>query len=181
MGLLQVLAAQLGADVPAQVAPGRWLATGAGELLGELPDPVSPMGVLVLAAAGELSTAAVYGAADRMQLAHDERFLAQRRDALQAAFELGAALPGDACLLRNDLQPAAIALCPEIEPALAQAREVGAEHAFVSGSGPTVVGLFARANGLARAQRAAAGLAGREPSALAAESVGASFGAPHAI
>ena len=40
--LLHVLAGQLGADVPAQVSPGRWLATGAGELLEVLPDPRRP-------------------------------------------------------------------------------------------------------------------------------------------
>ncbi len=47
--------------------------------------------------------------------------------------------------------------------------------AFVSGSGPTVVGLFGRANGLSRAERAAAGLLGREPAALAAVSVDGDF------
>ena len=37
--LLRTLAAQLGADVPAQISPGRWLASGAGECLHQLPDP----------------------------------------------------------------------------------------------------------------------------------------------
>jgi 4-diphosphocytidyl-2-C-methyl-D-erythritol kinase len=173
--LLRVLAEQLGADAPAQVFPGRWLATGAGELLQELPDPVSPVGVLVLAQAQELSTAEVYTAADRLHLARDAFYLEERRRALSGAFELGAALPAGADLLHNDLQAAAVALCPPIERALEQAREAGAEVAFVSGSGPTVVGLFARANGLARAQRAAAGLAGREPPPVAAVTVDASF------
>jgi 4-diphosphocytidyl-2-C-methyl-D-erythritol kinase len=173
--LLLVLAGQLGADVPAQVTPGRWLATGAGELLQILPDPVSPFGVLVLAQAAELSTAEVYAMADRLELGRDAFFLQERRDALRRALELGAALPGDGVLLHNDLQAAAVELCPAIDQALDQAREVGAELAFVSGSGPTVVGLFARANGLARAQRAAAGLAGREPAAMTAVPVEASF------
>jgi 4-diphosphocytidyl-2-C-methyl-D-erythritol kinase len=173
--LLFVLAEQLGADVPAQVVPGRWLATGAGELLDELPDPVSPFGVLVLAQASGLSTAEVYATADRLDLAHDAFFLEERRKALRAALELGAALPGGPDMLHNDLQRAAVALCPAVGPALEQAREAGAEVAFVSGSGPTVVGLFARANGPERARRAAAGLAGREPAPVAAVSVDASF------
>jgi 4-diphosphocytidyl-2-C-methyl-D-erythritol kinase len=176
--LLFVLAEQLGADVPAQVFPGRWLATGAGELLEVQPDPVSPLGVLVLAQAAGLSTAEVYATADRMDLAHDAFFLEERRRALRGALELGAALPGEAFLLHNDLQVATTELCPAVEPTLEQAREAGAEVAFVSGSGPTVVGLFARANGLARAQRAAAGLAGREPPPVAAVSVDGSFGSP---
>jgi len=186
--LLLVLAGELGADVPAQVSPGRWLTTGAGELLEVLPDPVSAFGVLVLAQAAELSTAEVYATADRLaclppamggprmgDLAHDAFNLAERRQALRRALELGAALPSEADLLHNDLQTAAVALCPAVEQALEQAGEVGAEVAFVSGSGPTVVGLFARANGLARAQRAAAGLAGREPPPVAAVCVDASF------
>jgi 4-diphosphocytidyl-2-C-methyl-D-erythritol kinase len=57
--LLHTLAGQLGADVPAQVRPGRWLASGAGELLEELPPPRAPFGLLVLPLAAELSTAAV--------------------------------------------------------------------------------------------------------------------------
>jgi 4-diphosphocytidyl-2-C-methyl-D-erythritol kinase len=181
MDLLHVLAGKLGADVPAQVAPGRWLGTGAGELLDKLPDPVSPLGVLVLAGAAELSTAEVYAAADRMELGHDASILEERRRALGRALELGVALPEGKGLLHNDLQAAAIALCPAIEGTLEQAREAGAEAVFVSGSGPTVVGLFARANGLVRAQRAAAGLAGREPAAMAAVTVDASFGEPRGI
>lgn len=173
--LLHVLAGQLGADVPAQVSPGRWLATGAGELLEALPDPVAPLGVLVLAQAAELSTAAVYKTADRLGLAHDAFSLQESRKALRVALELGAALP-EVELLHNDLQAAAVALCPAIEQAIEQALEAGAEVAFVSGSGPTVVGLFARANGLARAQRAAAALAERKPPPVAAVSVDASFG-----
>jgi 4-diphosphocytidyl-2-C-methyl-D-erythritol kinase len=188
--LLLALAAELGADVPALLAPARTLARGAGELLEPLPDPVSPVGVLVLAQAQGLSTAEVYaqadreadrssadrGAADRLQKARDARDLRERREELQAALALGAPLPANV-LLVNDLQRASQSLSPEIAPSLAQAEEAGAEHAFVSGSGPTVVGLFARANGPERARRAAAALAGRVPAPVAAETVGGGFAA----
>ncbi len=173
--LLFVLARELGADVPAQVTPGRWLATGAGEVLEELPNPVSPFGVLVLPQADGLSTADVYGIADRLGSARDSYFLQERHDALRGALELGAALPADSRLLHNDLQAASVELCPAIKQALEHAGEAGADATFVSGSGPTVVGLFARANGLARAERAAAGLDGREPAPLVGEPVGAEF------
>jgi 4-diphosphocytidyl-2-C-methyl-D-erythritol kinase len=131
--------------------------------------------VLVVAQADGLSTAEVYAQAERLGQARNAFELGERRDALRAALELGMALPGEAFLLENDLQAAATELCPAIAGALGQAQEAGAEVAFVSGSGPTVVGLFARANGLARAERAAAGLAGREPAPLTAEPVGAAF------
>ena len=45
--LLREIAAELGADVAAQVRPRRYLATGAGERLTPLPPP-APYGVLVL-------------------------------------------------------------------------------------------------------------------------------------
>ncbi len=185
--LLVVLAEELGADVPAQVAPGRWLATGAGELLEALPDPVSALGVLVLAHTTQLSTADVYAEADRLassqtgDVARDAHSLRERQQVLRKAFELGVALPSEAELLHNDLQAAAVALCPTIEQALEQALEAGAELAFVSGSGPTVVGLFGRANGLQRAQRAAAGLGGREPDPVAGVSVDSSFAQVHSL
>jgi 4-diphosphocytidyl-2-C-methyl-D-erythritol kinase len=159
VGLLHELGAALGADVPAQIAPGRWLAGGAGELLEALPDPnPASFGLLVLPAAGGLSTAAVYAQADRLGLVRSAETLEERRRALRRALELSAAVPAARELLENDLAPAAISLCAEIAAALSQAREVGAEIALVSGSGPTVIGLFAHANGLGRAERAAAGL-----------------------
>ena len=113
----------------------------------------------------------------RIGWSREAPILQERRAALRAAFELGSALPADSLLLHNDLQAAAIELCPEIVSALRRAGEAGAELALVSGSGPTVLGLFARANGLARAERAAAGLHGLEPAPLTATSVAAGFGA----
>jgi 4-diphosphocytidyl-2-C-methyl-D-erythritol kinase len=163
--LLLELAVRLGADVPAQVAPGRWLASGAGERLRELPAPSHPFGVLVLALAAELSTAAVYARADELREPRGERELAEKLRAIEVAFELSAAVPQEHELLHNDLQEAAISLCPQVRPTLTQALEAGADVAFVSGSGPTVVGLFARANGSGRAERAAAGLAGEREAA----------------
>jgi len=179
--LLHELAATLGADVPAQLAPGRWLATAAGERLEALPAPSPALGVLVVPLAAELSAAAVYAEADRLALARDAQALEQRRRALQAALALGAPLPAERTLLHNDLQAAALSLCPAIGSALTEAREAGAEHALVSGSGPTVVGLFARANAGARAERAAASLAGRTPAPAWAVSVQAGFAAPRSV
>jgi 4-diphosphocytidyl-2-C-methyl-D-erythritol kinase len=173
--LLRELGADLGADVPAQVSPGRWLATGAGERLHPLPNANPALGLLLLPAAAELSTAAVYAEAERLGLGRGLQALEDRRRELRAALELGAPLPAARELLRNDLEPAAVSLCPEIAEALRNAREAGAEEALLSGSGPTVVGLFARANGFGRAQRAAGGLTGRAPAPICATSVDAAF------
>jgi 4-diphosphocytidyl-2-C-methyl-D-erythritol kinase len=174
--LLRELAFELGADVPAQVQPGRWLASGAGERLQEL-SPSPSFGVLVLPLAAALSTAAVYREADRLGLARGAGELEGLRERLLRE-DAG---PGDASagwpqahagLLDNDLQQAAVSLCPPIARELARAREAGAERVLVSGSGPTVLGLFAKRE---RAQAAAAGLAGRAPAAVCAVPVDAEF------
>ena len=41
----------------------------------------------------------------------------------------------------NDLEPAAVSLCPDVALNLEQLRRAGADHALVCGSGPTVAGL----------------------------------------
>jgi 4-diphosphocytidyl-2-C-methyl-D-erythritol kinase len=164
--LLREIAAELGADVAAQVRPRRYLATGAGERLTPLPPP-APYGVLVLPSRAKLSTADVYREADRQGLSRDFADLAARlREVSTAADDL----PDE--LVVNDLEPAARALCPTIDEALRTARRVGARCALVCGSGPTVVGLF---GDLQAARVAAARLSDREPRPLAVAPWGATL------
>jgi 4-diphosphocytidyl-2-C-methyl-D-erythritol kinase len=184
--LLRAIAAELGADVPAQVTPGRWLARGAGELLCALPAPRTPFGLLVLPLAHALSTADVYAEADRLGRLRSAPELERIARAIAAALAHGAPLPPSSELLHNDLQRAAVSLCPQIGDELAQVRETGAELALVSGSGPTVLGLFARAgsspgDGPALAEHAAAELFARAPAAIAAVPVSEDFGRPIAV
>lgn len=178
--LLRRLAEGLGADVPAQLWPGRWLARGAGERLHELPAPRQAFGVAVLPLAAELSTAAVYAEADRLGLPRSQRELEELAAELNAALASGEQLPQDS-LLANDLQAPAIALCPEIEPALKAMQGVGADVALISGSGPTVLGLFAGEEGPRRAEAAVAELSERHLRASAAAPVDASFAAARPV
>jgi 4-diphosphocytidyl-2-C-methyl-D-erythritol kinase len=164
--LLRAIGAELGADVAAQVRPRRYLATGAGERLTPLPPP-APYGVLVLPSRAELSTADVYREFDRLGLQRDAADLAAR---LRAVSTAAADLPDE--LIVNDLEPAARALCPEIDEALATARQVGAHHALVCGSGPTVIGLFGDLRG---ARGAAARLSARTPRPIAVAPWGATL------
>lgn len=181
--LLHTLGARLGADVPAQISPGRWLASGAGEQLLALPAPTSAFGVVVVPLAAHLSTASVYAEADRLGLGRTPHILAQRRQELRHALSGGSPLPAAPGLLDNDLQPAALSLCPQISPVLAQVREAGAEAALVSGSGPTVLGLFPRPQsspdgGLALPEAGAASLASLQPTPIWAVPVDAEFALP---
>jgi 4-diphosphocytidyl-2-C-methyl-D-erythritol kinase len=175
--LLESIAFELGADVPSQVAPGRALVSGAGEHVEPLAD-APPLGVLVLPSPAQLSTGAVYAEADRLGLARSRGDLEERLAEVRAALENGASLPHE--LVVNDLQPAAISLEPSIDVALAAAGGAGAHVALVSGSGPTVVGLFGGEDGAARAQAAAAALGRDSPPAIAARAVDAAFAAPAA-
>jgi 4-diphosphocytidyl-2-C-methyl-D-erythritol kinase len=162
------VAVALGADVPSQVEPGVSVGRGAGELV----EPVAalpPHAFLVLPQPFGLSTAEVYREADRQGL--------PRADLDEPARALGDALRRGGALVANDLQPAALALRPEIEQALDEARYAGAEHAIVSGSGPTALGVFWGRDAEARARMGAVALAGRYPGATAAVPVDASFGA----
>lgn len=156
--LLLDIAAGLGADVPAQLRPGRMLATGAGERLEPLAPPPA-FGVVILPSHERLSTADVFREADRLGLPRDGAGLA---DCLAAVHAAGNDLPGE--LLVNDLQPAALSLCPAIDDALVALRAAGARHSLVCGSGPTVAGLFDDPTG---ARAAVAMLADRDPRPVA--------------
>jgi 4-diphosphocytidyl-2-C-methyl-D-erythritol kinase len=162
------LAASLGADVPSQLRPGRSLGTGAGDVVERL-DPVATHAFVIVPQAFGLSTAEVYREADRLGLPRDESELAARRREIRG---------GAAPVYVNDLEPAALSLRPEITGALEEVRDAGADHAMVSGSGPTVFGLYLGEDASERAEAGALRLSDRYPGATSAAPVSEEFGAP---
>jgi 4-diphosphocytidyl-2-C-methyl-D-erythritol kinase len=134
--VLHDIAIALGADVPAQVRPGRVLATGAGERIERVPG-VTRYAVLIVPGDGPLLTADVFREADRLGLPRDAAALDVALRDVRAGLP---DLPDALCV--NELEPAALSLRPELAETLARVREVGADVAMVSGSGPTVLGLF---------------------------------------
>jgi 4-diphosphocytidyl-2-C-methyl-D-erythritol kinase len=154
--LLLALAAKLGGDVPSQVAPGRTLMTGAGEHVRALP-PAGGLALVILPSEHGLSTPAVYREFDRLGVPRTPKELAELE-----------ARGGDAPV-HNDLQDAARSLCPPIDEALAALAATGADQVLVSGSGPTVFGLYADPE---RARAAATAVGG-----IVATPVEADFGA----
>jgi 4-diphosphocytidyl-2-C-methyl-D-erythritol kinase len=147
---LRVIAARLGSDVPSQVEPRHALVTGVG-------DEVHPVGLpdaaLVLVPAEEgLGTADAYAELDRLG-AWTERLDHERLLALASQ-----PLPRLAEAVENDLQRPVLSLRPELETTLTELLDRGALAAALTGSGPTVFGLFATeadartaAEGMARA------------------------------
>ena len=136
-----MIAAELGADVPSQLVPALSLVRGAGERVERLPDP-SPHAAVLLPDGGGLSTADVFAEADRLGSGRSEGELDELAGRLREAAGAGASPLEYAALLANDLEPAARSLRPEIGEALDALRADGAPLAFLTGSGPTAVGLF---------------------------------------
>jgi 4-diphosphocytidyl-2-C-methyl-D-erythritol kinase len=138
-------AMSLGADVPSQLEPGLAFVRGAGERVERLELP-GRLAFVLLTGIGRLSTANVYARADEMGL--------QQRDLDAPAVEVRQAIArsletagqGGAAalvpLMHNDLQPAALALEPGAQGALALLHEAGALAAQISGSGPAAFGIF---------------------------------------
>lgn len=153
------LAAELGADVPSQLRPGLVLGTGAGDAVTRRP-PAEAHALVIVPSPHGLATADVYAEADRLGLPRSPGDLARTAEELPFV---------------NDLEPAAISLCPSIADALEAVRAAGADHALVTGSGPTVFGLFWGPDAVGRAKAAA----GEIPAANCALGVGAESGHPH--
>jgi 4-diphosphocytidyl-2-C-methyl-D-erythritol kinase len=134
---------------------------------------------VVLPSAFALSTPDVFREADRLDWIRNDAQLANAYLDVVGVMAPGARLPDE--LIVNDLEPAAISLCPACGDALVAVREAGAEHAIVSGSGPTVVGIWWGAEAVARAAAAASELRTRYPGASVATPVGAEYAAPALI
>lgn len=132
---LHQIACSLGADVPVQFSQRRSLMTGAGETLLPLPADRSTKFVIV-PASEPLSTAAVYREFDRLGKSRTGEELTE----LATEIERQKLLP--AGLEHNDLQSAALSLLPSIADRLQLMSDSGADSTLVSGSGPTVFGVF---------------------------------------
>jgi 4-diphosphocytidyl-2-C-methyl-D-erythritol kinase len=146
---LRAIAARLGSDVPSQIVPAHAVVTGTGERVDRVDLP--PIAVVLVPHEVGLATAHVFRKADAMGLP---------RPSLDAGDLHGLArepLESIAGRLENDLQPATLALRPELEGTIDALLGAGALGAQVSGSGPTVFGLFADAEA---ADRAAAEIPG---------------------
>jgi 4-diphosphocytidyl-2-C-methyl-D-erythritol kinase len=159
------------------------LGTGAGELVEQLA-ALPEHAYLVIPSEFQLSTADVYREADRLGSGRSTAELEQAQQQLRttlsaAAGSRSAPLPAE--LMINDLEPAALSLCPQIQGALDAAVQAGADRALVSGSGPTVVGIWWGQDAAARAASAHASLANRFPKATPALPVGPAAGAVEAL
>ena len=128
---------KLGADVPYCLMRGTALAEGIGEKLSELP-PMPQCQVLIAKPGISVSTKTVYESLDAMDLAPEDHpdidgmvEAIRRRDLLDVAGKFGNVLE----LVTGEKYP----IIDRIEGVM---KDYGAINAMMSGSGPTVFGLF---------------------------------------
>ena len=126
---------KLGADVPYCITGGTALAEGIGEKLTRLPDAPS-FHVVLIKPDASASTKEIYG-----RLVLDEKTCHPDVDGMMRAIEAGDYL-GISSRLGNVLEPGTREMCPEIEKIERAMKSFGAEGTLMSGSGPTVFGLF---------------------------------------
>lgn len=126
---------KLGADVPFCILRGTALAEGIGERLTPLPEPV-PCHVLIAKPKIHVSTKFVYG-----NLKADEITEHPDIDGQIAALEAGD-LYALAKRMGNVLEMVTIPAFPVIQEIKEEMCRMGAVNAMMSGSGPTVFGLF---------------------------------------
>ncbi|MGH2907505.1 MAG: 4-(cytidine 5'-diphospho)-2-C-methyl-D-erythritol kinase [Solirubrobacterales bacterium] len=171
----QRLAFALGADVPSQLTPGASLVHGAGERVTAIdPRCLSDAGrsYVIIAQPNGLGTAEVFQQADRAGL--PEASIADRENMLLETVSGGVGFAELCALVENALEPAILALRPELAEVPRALRDHGAAVAALTGSGPTCFGIFAEADD---AERAAAGLTSAGHDAHVATPVGAEFAA----
>jgi 4-diphosphocytidyl-2-C-methyl-D-erythritol kinase len=131
---LCAIAATVGSDVPFCVAGGTGLATGTGTAVARVLTRGTTHWVVGIDRS-PLSTADVYAAFDRL-----EPPAPTTPDHLLQVLR-GGDLDALAGALHNELEPAAIALRPELAERRDAMLRAGALAAIVSGSGPTLLGL----------------------------------------
>lgn len=128
---------RLGADVPYCIMRGTALSEGIGEILTPLP-PMPQCRVLIAKPAVSVSTKHVYESLNLPSLgaeAHPDI------DAMRAAIEKKD-LSGVVSQLGNVLETVTIPESPVIQTLKDKMMEMGADGSLMSGSGPTVFGLF---------------------------------------
>lgn len=135
---LAALALQLGADVPYFLDPRPALVSGIGEQI-EAVAAIAPLVLLLVHPGVGLSTAAVYAAFDALGAA-----LTPPSPGPTVRPPEGPLAPETlARLLENDLEPAAVRLCPALVRLRQRIAGAGALAVGMSGSGPTLFGVFA--------------------------------------
>lgn len=136
---LMELGVKLGADVPYCIMRGTVLSEGIGEVLTPLP-PIPKCKILIAKPPVSVSTKFVYGNLDAKGIEKHPDI-----DGMVEAIRQGN-LDGITGRMENVLETVTVSEYPEIEEIKSCMKECGACNALMSGSGPTVFGIFKEAD-----------------------------------
>ena len=139
---LDLVAAEIGADVPFFIFKKPAWAVGKGERF-RAADLPADLWFLLLVPPFRISTVWAYSAYDRLGVDKTGPFLVQK------SYDKIADLVS---VFLNDLEKASVNRFPEIGEMKERLLERGAAGALMSGSGPVVFGLFADRQGMKRAE-----------------------------
>ncbi|VAW39287.1 4-diphosphocytidyl-2-C-methyl-D-erythritol kinase [hydrothermal vent metagenome] len=145
---LHAIAAGLGSDVPFFLLRGSAVAGGRGELLR--PVKLPGYSYILINPGFGVSAAWAYGNLTLTETSHNIRIT----DLEESAVALLERPSSVVDILENDLERAVAAQRPEVSELLLALKESGAAGALMSGSGPTVFGLFLSESGAAPALEA---------------------------
>ncbi len=163
---LMSIAESLGSDVPYCLVGGTALCYGRGEKMNRLFDGLRLHAVIAVGNE-HVSTPQAYGALDKLYSDFDGSVPIQGTEMLQELLDglADGTLPSS---LYNIFEEAILPTCPAASAIKARLLELGATHAMMSGSGPSVFGIF---KSTAEAERAASVLSSEGISAHSASSV----------
>ncbi|NLN60840.1 MAG: 4-(cytidine 5'-diphospho)-2-C-methyl-D-erythritol kinase [Deltaproteobacteria bacterium] len=130
---LMAIGARLGADVPFFIYGNRAWAFGIGDRLESAAD-LPPLWFVLVNPRFELSTAQVYSGLNLTLTNTPINYSIPRFSTI------GDLVEG----LQNDLEKVSLALCPALKGLKGRLMGLGARGALMSGSGPTVYGVFER-------------------------------------
>ena len=147
---LHELAATLGSDVPFFLSGAAALGRGRGEILSPLP-ALKGLYLVLVVPPFQVTSARAYGDLNlELTKSNDDISMMQ---SITSAEKIKDWAP----LLRNDLEAPVIGRHPEIEQIKAELMRSGAQAALMSGSGPTVFGLYIQRDVAGRATKALSG------------------------
>lgn len=135
---LSELAFRLGSDIPYCVSGGTVLAEGIGEILTPIHPPCPPCFVVLAKLPVSVSTQAVY---QGLRLGDGETLHQPDTEGMKMAMAKGDIKWMGQCL-GNVLESVTIPMYPKIAQLKEEMIDQGATGALMSGSGPTVFGLF---------------------------------------
>lgn len=130
------ISSDLGSDVPFFLIGGTVLGSGRGTELEPLPD-IRPQRLIILTPAASYSTAEAYKSLGRDRLTSEGP-----ETKLMVCRELAKQLISGTVEPDNDFFETVAGLAPETEAAFERLLHMGAESAGLSGSGPSVFGIF---------------------------------------